>query len=227
MRFVEKILPKYAWLPIFLVVAVNLVAYYLSPLLAVGTTQYDLSVIVDKSLPVVPFFVFFYVLAYLQWASGHIINSRDSELLCYKMATADIIAKLICMVFFIFLPTRIVRPEIVGNGVFDMATRLIYSIDKPVNLFPSIHCLESYICFRCALMMQKKNKIYIIAQGVVAILVFASTILIKQHFFVDIFGGIIVVEIGLFLSDKLKWWRIMDKIQIRSFKPVFSKDTER
>jgi len=226
MRLIEKILPKYCWLPLFLVVAVNIVVYYLSPIFAIGDSV-DLSICIDKALPVVPFFLFFYVLAYLQWAAGHIINCRDNVKLCYIMATADIIAKLICMVFFIVLPTRIVRPEITGNGFFDIGTRLIYSIDRPINLFPSIHCLESYICFRCSFLMQKKNKYYIIAQGIIALLVFASTILIKQHFFVDIIGGILVVEVGMLLSKRFNWWRIMEKIQIPAFRPMSSKDSER
>ena len=36
-----------------------------------------------------------------------------------------------------------------------------------------------------------------------AILVFASTVLIKQHVVIDIIGGVLVVEIGLFLAKKL------------------------
>lgn len=32
---------------------------------------------------------------------------------------------------------------------------------------------------------------------------FASTVLIKQHVVIDIIGGVLVVEIGLFLAKKL------------------------
>ena len=37
-----------------------------------------------------------------------------------------------------------------------------------------------------------------------AILVFASTVLVKQHVFVDIIGGVAAVEIGLCLAKIIK-----------------------
>jgi hypothetical protein len=50
------------------------------------------------------------------------------------------------------------------------------------------------------------------------ILVFMSVVLVKQHVFIDIFGGIAVAEIGLFISEKLKLKRIFEK-----FEPKFVK----
>jgi len=46
-----------------------------------------------------------------------------------------------------------------------------------------------------------------------AILVFASTVLIKQHVVIDIIGGVLVVEIGLFLAKKLNTKRIFAMIR--------------
>ena len=46
-----------------------------------------------------------------------------------------------------------------------------------------------------------------------AILVFASTVLIKQHVVIDIIGGVLVVEIGLFLAKKLNTKRIFYAIE--------------
>lgn len=210
----EKILPKFTYLPIFLALGLNLAIYYLLPIiLSDDVKRYDLSISLDDKLPVVPFFLLFYVLAYLQWGGSYIYHCRESQELCYKMTTADIIAKLICMLFFIFLPTQIVRPEILGNGLFEFGTRFIYAVDKPINLFPSIHCLESWICFRSSMMMKKKNFYYITFQGIFTLLVCASTVLIKQHFILDIPSGILAVEIGLFLSRKFKLWHLMGKIQ--------------
>lgn len=210
----DKILPKFAYLPIFLALGLNMVIYYLLPIILTDDIKrYDLSLSIDSMLPFVPFFLLFYVLAYIQWGGSYVYHCRESMELCYKMTTADIIAKLICMMFFIFLPTQIVRPEITGNGIFEMGTQFIYNIDKPINLFPSIHCLESWICFRTSMMMKKKNYYYIAFQGIFSLLVCASTVLIKQHFIVDIPAGILAVEIGLFLTKKFSLWRIMDRLQ--------------
>ena len=67
-------------------------------------------------------------------------------------------------------------------------------------------------------MLQKKNVWYITAQGVLAVLVFASTVLIKQHFVIDIPAGILVCEIGLFLSGRCKLWRVFETVQTPSAK---------
>jgi membrane-associated phospholipid phosphatase len=44
------------------------------------------------------------------------------------------------------------------------------------------------------------------------VLVFASVLLVKQHFFADVLGGIAVLELGLFLSKRLRAWRIYDRL---------------
>ena len=77
---------------------------------------------------------------------------------------------------------------------------LIYRMDKPDNLFPSLHCVFSWICFRGAMHLKKVPKWYVPLTFVISVLVFASTLLIKQHVIVDMIGAVIVVEIGLFLS---------------------------
>ena len=63
-------------------------------------------------------------------------------------------------------------------------------------------------------MLKKKNGWYIAAQGVFTVLVFASTVLIKQHFVVDIIAGVAVAETGWILSEKLKLWRFFERIEL-------------
>lgn len=211
----DKVLPKFTYLPIFLALGLNMIIYYILPIILTDDVKrYDLSLSIDSKLPFVPFFLIFYVLAYVQWIGSYVYHCRESRQHCYQMTTADIIAKFITTLFFIFLPTQIVRPEITGNGIFEFGTQFIYNIDKPINLFPSIHCLESWMCFRTAMYMKKKNYCYIAFQGIFTLFVCASTVLVKQHFVVDIPAGILAVEIGLLFSRKFKMWRIMDKVQL-------------
>ena len=53
-------------------------------------------------------------------------------------------------------------------------------------------------------MCEKKNLPLQILAFVFAILVFLSVLFTKQHYFIDIIGGIAVVEIGIFISVRLK-----------------------
>ena len=223
--FIDKLLPKYARLPLLLMVLFNCAVYILpGRLFLTDAARYDLSVPLDAMLPFVPAFVVFYVLAYGQWVGNYLLHSRDSVQLCYRLAMANILCKAIFLVCYIFIPTQITRPEVTGSGLFAWGTRMVYAIDTPpVNLFPSIHCLESWMSFRAAMMLRKKNGWYIGAQGVFTLLVFASTVLLKQHFLVDIPASILVCEIGLFLSGKCGLWRVFNKVQTPSAKAWLEK----
>lgn len=50
---------------------------------------------------------------------------------------------------------------------------------------------------------------------VLAILICMSTVFVKQHVFVDIIGGIVVAEIGLFLSKKFSLGRAYDVVRYK------------
>lgn len=213
MEKIYKILPKYAFIPIIASLLLNLIVYYGGRLITTGRQHYDFSIFIDKELPFVAPMILAYVLAYAVWVIGFCIIGRESREVCYEIMTAEQIAKIMCFICFLIIPSTIIRPEITGNGFCEWLTRIIYQADAPDNLFPSIHCLENWICFRGAMKCQKVGKGYKIAMFIAAIMVFASTILVKQHVFVDIIGGIAVVEIGLFLSRKYNAARIYQALE--------------
>ena len=211
----RNLVPKYAYIPLLSVLFVNMLVYYLPKPFVSAESAIDLGIGIDGALPFLSFFVVFYILAFAQWPIGHIIIARESREYCYRVAMADIIAKLICVVFFIAMPVSIVRPEIEGGGVFNGLARLLYFVDEPTNLFPSIHCLESYAVARCALPLKKVPIAYKVGMAALSLLVFASVVFVKQHFFLDIVAGILVFEIGLLITrltklDMLVFGRIKD-----------------
>ena len=201
MERIYKILPKYAFIPIISCLLLNSITYFGSRIFTTGM------------LPFITPMVSVYVLAYVTWILGFIIIGRESKKLCYEVCSAEMIAKLICLVCFIMMPTTLTRPEITGTGFWNWLTSLIYSMDAADNLFPSIHCLESWILFRGVMRCEKQGTAMKIFMFVSAILVFASTVLIKQHVVIDIIGGVLVVEIGLFLAKKLNTKRIFYAIE--------------
>ena len=110
---------------------------------------------------------------------------------------------------FLLLPTTIARPEADGSGLIGWLTRIIYMADTPVTLFPSIHCLDSWLCWRFLVKCKKVPRWYKWVNFVFSLLVCASTVLVKQHVFVDIFAGIAVAELGLLLSRRV--WDSLEK----------------
>lgn len=200
------IVPGYAIFPLILALMINNCIYIGVAQLKNHLSFTSLATPFDTHIPFIAPFVIFYVLAYVQWVLNYILIGRDSKKLCYQFVAADILSKIICLLFFLFLPTTLVRPEVTGTDIFSSLVRLIYSVDAPVNLFPSIHCLESWCCIRAAFQINlktpKRTRIYRILTIIMSIGVFLSTLFIKQHVIVDIFGGIAVFEIGLFISRR-------------------------
>lgn len=163
-------------------------------------TFYSLELPIDRMLPFVAPFIVFYLLAFVQWVINYVLIARENKAFCYRFVYGDVISKLFCLLFFVLFPTTMERPDVVGTGLFDWLVKFIYHMDAPVNLFPSIHCLESWCCIHAAFAMKKVPNWYKGVTVVMSLGVFASTLLVKQHVLLDMFGGIVVFEAGLFIS---------------------------
>ena len=187
-RKIEKIVPRYAWGPLILAVVVNMAVYEGVALFKEHLTFYSLELPIDRVLPFVATFIVFYLLAFVQWIINYVLIAREG--------------KTFCLLFFVLLPTTMERPEVVGTSVFYWLVKFIYHVDAPVNLFPSIHCLESWCCIHAAFEMKKVPNWYKGVTVVMSLGVFASTLLVKQHVLLDMFGGIAVFEAGLLLAGR-------------------------
>lgn len=196
---IEKAVPRYAIIPLIAAVAFNFAIYVGANLLVGDLPHTNISSPLDELTPFCPFFITFYTLAYVQWVLGYIVLSHHSREHCFKVVTADIIAKAVCFLFFILFPTTLVRPEVTGNGLFEILIKAVYSADPATNLLPSIHCLESWVVFRCALKM-KLPAAYKVIMGIFSVGVFASVVLVKQHVLIDIPAGILVFELGYLIT---------------------------
>ena len=208
----KPLLPVYAYAPMAIVVAAGILTYFGTRLVTQGRTHSILALPIDGAIPFVPFFSILYVLAFAQWGAGIVLIAREEREICRRVMAGEIIAKLICMALFIILPTTMVRAEIPSNDVFSGIMKFIYKIDAPNNLFPSIHCMESWTCFCAARRMKRTGKGYLYFSLVFSLLVCASTVLVKQHVAVDIAAGILVAEIGQYIARKLSAERVFERI---------------
>ena len=100
-----KLVPRYAvpWLLSALVWQLGL--YFLAKLLTDGRFHYDLSISLDDKIPFVPFFMLIYWGAYFSWGINYILAARENRDHCRRCITADMIAKALCFVIFLLLPT--------------------------------------------------------------------------------------------------------------------------
>lgn len=210
---IKPFLPKYAYIPFIMIICMNSITYYGTKLITNQMYHYNATSIIDKWIPLIPFFVFFYLIAYIIWMIGYIVIAKESKEICFKILSAEFLSKLFCLFFFFIFPTTMTRPEITATNIFEVALQFIYQMDEPVNLFPSIHCLESWMCFRGSCHLKKVSLHYKIFMFICAFCICASTVLVKQHVLIDIIGGILVVEFSLFLANKFHTEKFFKKIE--------------
>lgn len=219
-RILLRILPLYGILPILSSLLLNFIVYFGNRILTTGWRHYDLSLsFLDDKIPFQTWAIVIYVGAYIFWAVGFLFIARDEKEVCYEIFSGELIGKLFCLLFFLLLPTMMAdRPSgFASKNVFDWLTQWIYSMDAPDNLFPSIHCMESWVVVRGVFRCQKLRHpaVWRVCSLCMAFAVFASTLLVKQHVFLDVPGGIAVAELGLLLSRKLRAGRIFPALEKR------------
>ena len=87
--------------------------------------------------------------------------------------------------------------------------RLLYEVDAADNLFPSIHCLTSWLCVIAVRGNEKIPKWYRAASVLIALSICVSTLTTKQHVIADGIAGVLLAEGSYFLTKKsgfLKWY---------------------
>ena len=200
-QLLRRLIPTYAILPLCLTGLTNLLAYQgakLFQLLFGAENAVDVTSVFDSATPFEPAWVLVYIGTYLFWFYQYTRVAKESPRMACQLAVADAVAKLICLFFFIVFPTTNVRPTVEGSGVIPFLMRAIYFLDTPTNLFPSIHCFVAYLgtryLFACKTLRFKPLTCAACCIG--TLLVFASTLLTKQHVLLDVVGGIAVSEIG-------------------------------
>lgn len=215
-NFISKLIPAYAVIPLLACVILNTIVYYGNRLIP-KYQYFDVSIpAIDDHIPLVTWMIVFYVFSYVFWVVGFVIIGRENKETCYEMLSGEMIAKAMCLVFFFAMPTEMVdwpSGQFEINNVFDWGTQFIYDMDEPNNLFPSIHCLESWVVTRGAFRCKKPHKWYRVYCVVIMLGIFASTVLVRQHVVVDIVGGILVAELGLALAKRFRTGRIFSLLE--------------
>lgn len=223
-KHLEPIVPLYAVVPLICCFILNSLVYYGATVINANRVHYDLTLDFDRKVPVIPAFIIIYFGCYIFWITNSILIAKISKKSCMRFVFAYITSISICALLYVAMPTTNVRPEITGTGVFESLMRVLYQIDKPENLFPSIHCLLSWFCYIGLRGRKEIPKSYRIFSCIFAILVFLSTQFTKQHYIVDVFGGVIIAEVMYYICKNNKWYNGMEKIFDMISSWIFGRD---
>ena len=190
----------------FIFIPIINVNYYISSMLAKNT--HDITGDLDGIIKFNSIFIIPYMYWYIYVIVGFItilIKSREDYMRAFL---SFFIGMSICYIIYYVYPTQINRPIINNSNIFNFLVNIIYSADKPVNCFPSLHVLTTYFIMRYTKYKSGKKNFYY-TEGV-GILIILSTIFVKQHFVMDAIGAIILCEMVIFIVNKIK----SEKIEI-------------
>lgn len=159
---------------------------------------FDVSLPFESSIPFVAASIFGYLLVYLSLLFTHFVIDDIKD---YRRAfTCYILTISVCLVFFIFIPVKIDRPDLSNaKGFFNEITKFYYIIDKPYNLFPSLHV--AYPVLGTLLVWKRHHRAGIIL-AIATLIIAVSVVLVKQHYIIDTVTGTLTA----ILCYKLTVW---------------------
>lgn len=201
-KFIDRFIPRYAQLPLIMCGVTQFLAYFCTKGIHIRDFV-DMALPIDHRIPVRPEWVAPYVLSYVYWVIGYIAICRVSREKCRVLCRADYIAKIIAAACFVLVPTTLPRDHVSGD-VFAWILNAVYTLDTPYNLFPSMHCLFSWLAARELMEIKEFSPVIRWGTVVFSFMVFASTVFTRQHYLVDIPAGVAVAEIARFISHRLE-----------------------
>lgn len=148
----------------------------------------------DDWIPFCEYFIIPYLLwfAYVSIAVLYFFFTSKKEY--YQLCTFLFVGMTISLIICTIWPNgHDLRPaEFVRENVFTRMVEVLYTADTSTNVFPSIHVFNS-IGVQIAVQNSERlrNKRWIrVLSGVLCISIICSTVLLKQHSILDVFGGI-------------------------------------
>lgn len=192
----NKFIPTYGYRILAVCMGSCSILYYVTKYLGI-TEPHNIMTGVDDIFPLSTWWVSIYLLSYVFWILNFLLVAREGKEEYCKFMTAYLAGEFFSFACFILFPTTLTRPEITGTGFFDWMLQMTYNADMPVNLLPSLHCMDSWLAFRCIWGAKRTPRWYQLTSFVIAILICLSTQFTKQHVLIDVFAGIIVAEAAL------------------------------
>ena len=178
----------------------QLLVFYATRLLLPYLPAHRMATALDAAIPVRAEWIIIYYLTFVFWLVSAVLILSESRAYARRMVKGYLIAMLISGVIFLVWPTTLTRPVPPDTGLFNILLALLYQIDAPVNLCPSLHVLITYFCIRAAMGSRMVPKWYYPVSWVFFALVCLCILFVKQHVLVDIPAAILVAELSVRLA---------------------------
>jgi len=147
----------------------------------------------EDKIPFMPVFVWAYLCIYPLFVLPFLFirNRQFFRLFSFSY----ILVMCICYVCYLVIPVSFDRrPDLVVDSFSTFALSIVYSADNSWNCFPSMHVAMSLMA---SLTILEVHRIRGIFATLLTVLIAASTVLIKQHYVMDLVAGM-VITLGVY-----------------------------
>ena len=175
------------WLPVYL--ASYLVLEH-RPVSSYWSTQLP----IDAAIPFCEYFVIFYCVWFF-WlvGTGLYLLAHDNAAFRRYMTFLGWTFMLSAVIWFLIPNGQDLRPAVMPReNIFTAVIGLLYGADTCTNVFPSVHVVGAIgaALALCDCAGLRQHKVVRFSSVVLAILICASTVFIKQHAFIDVVAGL-------------------------------------
>jgi membrane-associated phospholipid phosphatase len=159
----------------------------------------------EKQIPFMPNFVWIYLSIYPVFLLPFLYIRKKEFFRLFSIAYITLMC--VCYVIYIYYPTHFTeRPPLTVDSFSTWALSKVYKADNTWNCFPSMHVAMSLLA---SLTILEVHRI----RGLLAILltlaISASTVLIKQHYVLDILASMVLTFLVYFIFFRK---RILDTL---------------
>ena len=183
----------------------NLILYFSIQSL-ITTSSYNFLTNVDIKIPFIPEFVWVYH-SFLPVIILSILGLIKSKQLFFSTLTAFMMATIVLSLFFVLCPSYYPREywAIDSNSISDQLLAVTRVIDGANNTLPSTHNTFAWLLVFCMSVTScaKKYKWLVGAYAIWALLITISTLVLKQHYILDVVSGFALAAICFFFMQRL------------------------
>ena len=200
MKKIIRSLSTESLLLLFFAVPYNFLAYLGGRQLARQRYHHCLSTVFDDAVPLLPWTMIIYWGCYVFWIINYYLGTKSDPSGSNRFIKTHYIGETIAFLFFVFFPTTMNRPDVIGNGPFLDILKIQYSLDSADNLLPSIHCFASWLCWIGVRGNHRIPKWYRHLSLLLAVSICISTLTVKQHVIADIMASIFLAEVSFIIA---------------------------
>ncbi|NBT58010.1 phosphatase PAP2 family protein [bacterium] len=197
------------------ILAVFMVAYsvlYVIPNFFLSTPPQQLPVLwIDEAIPLIPWTFLIYTSDYFVFAIALFLLSNKQQFDSFTRMMFGVL--FVCGMFFYTFPTTYPRPDYPTDThtLIGAVMQFIALADSPRNCFPSMHVGLTAIA---TWSLRHFGMRTVLLFGFWSLAIFISTLTTKQHYFLDILGGLSVMSFVAWLETRFFTRPIVERQQL-------------